>query len=56
MALSLGGVRVVFDPWLTGPAFARGWWLLHQPPPDAWERLFSADFIYISHIHSDHLR
>ncbi|KAJ3612378.1 hypothetical protein NHX12_020654 [Muraenolepis orangiensis] len=55
MELSLGGVRVVFDPWLTGPAFARGWWLLHQPPPDAWDRLCSADFIYISHMHSDHL-
>ncbi|CAL8242606.1 unnamed protein product [Merluccius merluccius] len=55
MALSLGGVRVVFDPWLTGPAFARGWWLLHQPPHDAWDLLCSADFIYISHMHSDHL-
>ncbi|KAG7483909.1 hypothetical protein MATL_G00043290 [Megalops atlanticus] len=47
--------RMLFDPWLTGPAFARGWWLLHEPPADALERLCKADLIYISHMHSDHL-
>ncbi|KAI4878076.1 hypothetical protein NFI96_011684 [Prochilodus magdalenae] len=46
---------MMFDPWLTGPAFARGWWLLHEPPKDAMERLCQADLIYISHMHSDHL-
>ena len=44
------------DPWLTGPAFARGWWLMHEPPTDWLDRLEKADFIYISHLHSDHLR
>ncbi|XP_047414536.1 cytidine monophosphate-N-acetylneuraminic acid hydroxylase isoform X2 [Sciurus carolinensis] len=55
MDLKLGDKRMVFDPWLTGPAFARGWWLLHEPPSDWLERLCKADLIYISHMHSDHL-
>ncbi|MCJ8742889.1 hypothetical protein PDJAM_G00087390 [Pangasius djambal] len=50
-----GSKRMMFDPWLVGPAFARGWWLLHEPPSDALERLYTADLIYISHMHSDHL-
>ncbi|XP_060019538.1 cytidine monophosphate-N-acetylneuraminic acid hydroxylase isoform X2 [Lagenorhynchus albirostris] len=56
MDLKLGDKRMVFDPWLIGPAFARGWWLLHEPPSDWLERLYQADLIYISHMHSDHLR
>ncbi|XP_059879511.1 cytidine monophosphate-N-acetylneuraminic acid hydroxylase isoform X1 [Delphinus delphis] len=55
MDLKLGDKRMVFDPWLIGPAFARGWWLLHEPPSDWLERLYQADLIYISHMHSDHL-
>ena len=50
------GSRSLFtDPWLVGPAFTRGWWLVHQPPIDWLDRLASADAIYISHNHSDHL-
>eukprot|EP00071_Canis_lupus_P036674 XP_022270231.1 cytidine monophosphate-N-acetylneuraminic acid hydroxylase [Canis lupus familiaris] len=56
MDLKLGDKRMVFDPWLIGPAFARGWWLLHEPPSDWLEKLCQADLIYISHMHSDHLR
>ncbi|XP_054841652.1 cytidine monophosphate-N-acetylneuraminic acid hydroxylase-like [Eublepharis macularius] len=55
MDIKLGDIRMIFDPWLTGPAFARGWWLLHEPPSDWLERLCHADLIYISHMHSDHL-
>uniref|UniRef100_A0A803T1W1 Cytidine monophosphate-N-acetylneuraminic acid hydroxylase n=2 Tax=Anolis carolinensis TaxID=28377 RepID=A0A803T1W1_ANOCA len=55
MELVLGDKRFIFDPWLMGPAFARGWWLLHEPPCDWMERLCRADLIYISHMHSDHL-
>ncbi|XP_029969792.1 cytidine monophosphate-N-acetylneuraminic acid hydroxylase [Salarias fasciatus] len=55
MELQLGGKRLMFDPWLKGPAFARGWWLLHEPPEDALDRMCAADLIYISHMHSDHL-
>ena len=43
------------DPWLVGPAFIRGWWLVHQPPSDWLDKLSDADAIYISHNHSDHL-
>ncbi|KAG9280502.1 cytidine monophosphate-N-acetylneuraminic acid hydroxylase [Astyanax mexicanus] len=55
MELKAGGKSMMFDPWLTGPAFARGWWLQHEPPEDAVERMCRADLIYISHMHSDHL-
>uniref|UniRef100_H3BXM5 Cytidine monophosphate-N-acetylneuraminic acid hydroxylase n=1 Tax=Tetraodon nigroviridis TaxID=99883 RepID=H3BXM5_TETNG len=55
MELQLGERRFMFDPWLIGPAFARGWWLFHEPPADALDRLCAADLIYISHMHSDHL-
>ncbi|XP_072022929.1 cytidine monophosphate-N-acetylneuraminic acid hydroxylase-like [Amphiura filiformis] len=56
MELNFNGTIMFTDPWLTGPAFARGWWLLHEPPADWLDRLEKADFIYISHLHSDHLR
>lgn len=56
MELQLGPKRFMFDPWLQGPAFARGWWLLHEPPTDSLDRMCGADLIYISHMHSDHLR
>ncbi|XP_027899883.1 cytidine monophosphate-N-acetylneuraminic acid hydroxylase-like isoform X2 [Xiphophorus couchianus] len=55
MELQLGQKHFLFDPWLKGPAFARGWWLLHEPPADCLDRLCAADLIYISHLHSDHL-
>uniref|UniRef100_A0A8C3B098 Cytidine monophospho-N-acetylneuraminic acid hydroxylase n=1 Tax=Cyclopterus lumpus TaxID=8103 RepID=A0A8C3B098_CYCLU len=55
MELKLGQRRFMFDPWLKGPAFARGWWLLHEPPADSLDRMCAADLIYISHMHSDHL-
>lgn len=49
------GYVLFTDPWLDGPAFARGWWLAHAPPEGALEELARADLIYISHNHSDHL-
>ncbi|XP_078544031.1 cytidine monophosphate-N-acetylneuraminic acid hydroxylase-like [Lissotriton helveticus] len=55
MDVKFGDKHMVFDPWVIGPAFARGWWLLHEPPGDWLERLCRADLIYISHMHSDHL-
>ena len=53
--ITCGAKRIVTDPWLVGPAFARGWWLAHDPPADWLERLVRADVVYISHDHSDHL-
>lgn len=50
-----GSSALFTDPWLVGPAFTRGWWLVHQPSNDRLDRLAAADAIYISHNHSDHL-
>jgi CMP-N-acetylneuraminate monooxygenase len=55
MEVSMGDRRLFTDPWLVGPAFVKGWWLIHKPPEDWLERISSADAIYISHNHSDHL-
>ncbi|XP_071812543.1 cytidine monophosphate-N-acetylneuraminic acid hydroxylase-like [Apostichopus japonicus] len=55
MEYNFNGTIFFTDPWLTGPAFSRGWWLMHEPPSDWPERLAKADLIYISHCHSDHL-
>ncbi len=43
------------DPWLLGPAFTSGWWLFKKTPIDAFDKLNSCNFIYISHNHPDHL-
>eukprot|EP00899_Mesostigma_viride_P002133 jgi/Mesvir1/11920/Mv00258-RA.1 len=50
-----GGASIFMDPWLTGPAFTRGWWLTHKPPADWLATLSTVNSIYISHNHSDHL-
>lgn len=55
MILNAGGFRIATDPWLTGPAFLRGWWLQYAPPDNWLEQLASVDAIFISHGHSDHL-
>ena len=55
MELKFNNFTMFFDPWLTGPAFLRRWWLLHEPPADCLDRLAKADAIYISHLQSDHL-
>lgn len=49
-----GSHTLVTDPWLMGPSFGRGWWLAHELPDDAWQRLRNASAIYISHSHPDH--
>jgi CMP-N-acetylneuraminate monooxygenase len=52
--VEIGGVRVISDPWLLGPAFFGSWWHTVIPPRDAMERLNNSDAVYISHNHSDH--
>ncbi len=52
-AISHSGVRLIFDPWLTGSAFNNGWDLLSAPaftPAD----FQAGDFIWFSHEHPDH--
>ena len=43
MRVSAGGTTLFTDPWLTGPAFVRGWWLAHQPRADWLAELASAE-------------
>lgn len=50
-----GKTRIITDPWLTGPAFLGGWQRTKKPPADWLKRCASADLIWISHSHSDHL-
>lgn len=53
--LEVEGFRLLTDPWFVGECFAGGWWLKNPPKDDAWELLESADLLYISHNHPDHL-
>lgn len=52
--IHLGDVRVLTDPWLTGGEYYGSWY--HYPPFDAEDlKSLEYDFIYVSHIHPDHL-
>eukprot|EP01084_Bolivina_argentea_P027936 51931_1 len=55
MKIKCGDFIIFTDPWLMGPAFMKGWWLLFEPPKNWLHDLSKADLIYISHNHSDHL-
>jgi L-ascorbate metabolism protein UlaG (beta-lactamase superfamily) len=52
--IEVGGLRVVTDPWWAGPAYAEQWHAWPSPDPADLERR-PADFVYLSHGHSDHL-
>ncbi len=48
-----GGIHILCDPWLEAPAVAGGWEKF--PPTDIRIKdIPKPDYIYISHIHSDH--
>jgi hypothetical protein len=48
-----GSTRLLFDPWLKGPAYYKQWFL--WPLPQSQPEDISADAILISHGHEDHL-
>jgi CMP-N-acetylneuraminate monooxygenase len=52
--LEVGGVKIVTDPWLVGPAFVTGWWPSFAPKDDVFDVVREADLIYVSHNHPDH--
>jgi len=52
--LDVGGVKIVTDPWLVGPAFVTGWWPSFAPKDDVFDVVRNADIIYVSHNHPDH--
>ena len=52
--IELGGIRILTDPWLTEGEYLGSWF--HYPPfPDDEIDLLDYDFIYVSHIHPDHV-
>lgn len=48
------GVRILSDPWWSGPCFGSQWWI-HPQPDLSFLEAAPPDFIYVSHGHSDHL-
>src|SRR5262245_2973757 len=52
--LSLGGMTVLCDPWLAGPAFNNGWDLLIKTPMDLDAVMDGVTHIWVSHEHPDH--
>ncbi|MFD1341412.1 MBL fold metallo-hydrolase [Litorisediminicola beolgyonensis] len=50
-----GGTALLTDPWYSGPAFHKGWRLLHETPePEIEALLHRVTHIWISHEHPDH--
>jgi len=52
--LSLGGVTILCDPWLSGPAFNQGWDLLIKTPMTLDAVMDGVTHIWVSHEHPDH--
>jgi hypothetical protein len=52
--LSLGGVTILCDPWLSGPAFNQGWDLLIETPMTLDAVMQGVTHIWVSHEHPDH--
>ena len=52
--IDLDGIKVLTDPWLTDGEYYGSWY--HYPPFTSEEiSVLSYDYIYVSHIHPDHL-
>jgi UDP-MurNAc hydroxylase len=52
--LSVGGMTVLCDPWLAGPAFNNGWDLLIETPLTVDQVMEGVTHIWVSHEHPDH--
>lgn len=55
LLIKCGTITIITDPWLQGPCFLNGWWHKPCPSADAMQQLLSANVIYISHNHADHM-
>ena len=51
--LTCGSTKLIFDPWLKGPAYFKQWFLWPLPAIDPSD--LTADAILLSHGHEDHL-
>ena len=52
--IEANGIRLIVDPWLTGPCYGRSWWLLHEIEDTCFNRIANADGIFISKSSPDH--
>lgn len=52
--LDTGKSRLLVDPWLTGRAFSGGW-ALEWDNPSSFQLASTADYLWISHPHADHM-
>ncbi len=53
ICVEAAGIRVLCDPWWSGPAYTGQWYPYPLPAPDASDA--APDYVYISHGHEDHL-
>src|SRR2546422_4105023 len=53
LKITVGGLRILTDPWLSGPAYSRQWY--PYPLPDRSARIDDVHYIQYSHGHEDHL-
>lgn len=53
LLLECGDVRILTDPWWTGPCFGAQWWVYPEPFLEAVEEA-KPNYVYISHGHNDH--
>jgi UDP-MurNAc hydroxylase len=51
--IDVGGIRILTDPWLVDGEYYGSWY--HCPLPPVKPEEVSFDYIYISHIHPDHM-
>ena len=49
------GKELVCDPWLVGSTYWRSWWN-YPPVPEELVASLKPDFIYLTHLHWDHLQ
>ncbi|CAF2681487.1 unnamed protein product [Rotaria sp. Silwood2] len=52
--INANGMRLIVDPWLTGPCYGRSWWLLYEVDDNYFNRIANADGIFISKYSPDH--
>ena len=53
LKIAVGRLRLLTDPWLNGPAYARQWY--QYPVPDRSVPIDDVHYIHYSHGHEDHL-
>jgi len=53
LLIEVDGIRIISDPWWSGPCFGAEWWNYPKPALEPLSER-AVDFIYISHGHHDH--